>query len=213
MREIYVEYPVGMAFSDGAAVWSFDPDLWGVCIQTRTLDAATACWAENHGPATVAETIQGDEQAFRRDFDDAGDVELELTLAILEVQRARTRELLDALPDAVLDYDDPHRELPEWARWRTIRQMMWHICDTESRYYLPQTGLPTRERFDDLQRELVASQQHVREILTTMPRGIAHRSGGEVWTATKLLRRLAWHERGELEAIDALVAEWKSTRS
>ena len=27
-----------------------------------------------------------------------------------------------------------------------------------------------------------------------------HRTDGEVWTSTKLLRRLAWHERGELDA-------------
>ena len=33
MRSIYVEYPVQMACTRGAAVWAFDADLWGVCVQ------------------------------------------------------------------------------------------------------------------------------------------------------------------------------------
>jgi hypothetical protein len=39
-----------------------------------------------------------------------------------------------------------------------------------------------------------------------MPRDLAYQSDGEVWTTVKLLRRLAWHERGELEAIKSLLA-------
>jgi hypothetical protein len=30
------------------------------------------------------------------------------------------------------------------------------------------------------------------------------REGGQVWTSTKLLRRLAWHEREELVVMEAL---------
>ncbi|MGP9539141.1 hypothetical protein ACT3SP_14095 [Brachybacterium sp. AOP43-C2-M15] len=195
-----------MAYTRGAAVWAFDADLWGVCVQAPTVERATASWRSMHGPSTVVEALQGDEQAFGRDFLPATDAEVERTLAILAEQRPRATRLVDELSAEALDADDPGRVLPGWARWRTIRDMLWHICDTESRYYLPMTGLPARERDADLRTELAASQRHVRSVLHRMPRAQVHRERGEVWTATKLLRRLAWHERGELDAIDALLA-------
>ncbi|WP_163542912.1 hypothetical protein [Occultella kanbiaonis] len=68
--------------------------------------------------------------------------------------------------------------MPSWARWRTIRATMWQICDTESRYYLPRTGQPSRDRVGDLAEELTASQRHVRTVLLSMPRDAVHRSGG-----------------------------------
>ncbi len=206
MRSIYVEFPVQMAYRAGAAVWSFDADTWGVCVQARSIERAVAAWIDAYGPSAVVETLTGDEQAFRRDLQRATEAEVGRTLAILERQRHRALRLLDELPATVLDADDPDRELPDWARWRTIRQMLWHICDTESRYYLPSTGLPRRERLADLRAELAASHRHVRSVVEAMPRDQVRGGDGEVWTATKLLRRLSWHERGELDAIDAMVA-------
>lgn len=206
MRSIYVEHSVQMAYTCGAAVWAFDADLWGVCVQAPTVEQAVERWEDAHGPSTVVETLHGDEQAFDRDLRPASDAELERTLTILEEQRGRALEQADGLSAEALDADDPDRELPGWACWRTIRDMLWHICDTESRYYLPMTGLPARERHADLRTELAASQRHVRFVLHGMPREQVNRERGEVWTATKLLRRLAWHERGELVAIDALLA-------
>lgn len=63
-----------------------------------------------------------------------------------------------------------------------------------------------------LEAELDASEVHVREQLTTMHRD-AIVIGVEEWTATKLLRRLAWHERGELDAVDLLLASWNGPES
>ena len=100
--------------------------------------------------------------------------------------------------------------MPSWARWHTIRQTLWHLCDTESRYYLPSTGLPTRDPAADLRSELRQSHRHVIGVLTSMPPDLVHREDGEVWTSTKLLRRLAWHERGELDAVDDLLTRWRS---
>ena len=174
--------------------------------QGPSIEAAVDAWTANHGDSTIVETIRGDEQAFRRDFEPASEAELERTLAVLATQRAQTVRLLDVLPAEMLDRDHPDREMPAWAGWRTIRQMMWHICDTESRYYLPRTGLPSRDRRASLREELITSQRHVRTVLTTIPRDMACQSGGEVWTTVKLLRRLAWHERGELEVIKSLIA-------
>jgi hypothetical protein len=76
--------------------------------------------------------------------------------------------------------------------------MAWHVADTESRYYLPALGLPTRPREADLLEELRRSGAHVRAAVTAAAPALVRRSRGEVWTTTKLLRRLAWHERGEL---------------
>lgn len=209
MHELYVESGVGMAFSDGAAAWSFAADHWGVCVQARSADEAVATWTERFGPAWVTEVIHGDEQAFSRDYQEVSDHEIAITLAILEKQRHRALACLDRLDEGTLDRDDPGRVMPSWARWRTIRQMLWHICDTESRYYLPMTGLPARESATALHTELIESHRHVAGVLVDMRRDLVHHAGGEIWTSTKLLRRLAWHERGELDAIDDLLTRWR----
>lgn len=94
--------------------------------------------------------------------------------------------------------------LPPWATWRTLRQMAWHLADTESRYYLPALGLPSRPREGELLRELRRSATHVQTAVTDVAPDLVRRSGGEVWTTTKLLRRLAWHERGELVVMQRL---------
>jgi hypothetical protein len=76
--------------------------------------------------------------------------------------------------------------------------MAWHVADTESRYYLPRLGLPSRPREADLLPELQRSAAHVHAAVRRVAPALLRRSDGEVWTTTKLLRRLAWHERGEL---------------
>ncbi|MCW5952282.1 MAG: hypothetical protein KIT69_08500 [Propionibacteriaceae bacterium] len=209
MREIYLESGINMGSTGGAAAWAFDEEHWGVCVQGPTVEEAVANWTRRFGPAAVAELIHGDEQAFARDHRAADDDESALTMAILKEQRGRAIGLLDRLDDVTLDHDDPERVMPSWARWQTIRQTLWHLCDTESRYYLPRTGLPARARAGDLRSELLQSHRHIVAVLSTMPPDLVHREDGEVWTSTKLLRRLAWHERGELDAVDALLARWR----
>lgn len=204
MREVFVESAVAMAYDAGAAVWSFDPDLWGTCIQAPTIEDAVRAFERRHGPATVVEQIEGDEQGFLRDRLPASDLEVALTLETLASQRRRTIRLFEGLPDAVLDRDDPVRQLPTWARWRTPRANLWHIADTESRYYLPSLGLPSKERADNLGSELRASAVHVHGIVSRMPRDLVTEET-ETWTSTKLLRRLAWHEAGEVDAIEELL--------
>ena len=80
-------------------------------------------------------------------------------------------------------------------------RLPWHVVDTESRYYLPSTGLGYREPVPDLLDELEASCEHVRATLATMP---ADAAVGQGWAAVKLLRRLAWHECGELDVMRAI---------
>ncbi len=208
MRKIYIESAVGMAWDAGAAAWSFDRDLWGTCYQAPTEHEAKLAFEQSAGPTSVVELIEGDEMAFRRDHVPATDQELTQTLRVLAAQRRRSLQVLATLPSEVLDRDDPHRIMPTWARWRTIRETLWHIADTESRYYLPACGLPGRDQHHDLREELRESAGHVRDVLMNMPRDLVHQESGEVWTSTKLLRRFAWHEKGELDAVDQLLGRW-----
>lgn len=210
----YVEVGVGAHVDNAAVAWTFDLDLWGTCGQGLQEASAVQALARAAGHArgaaqqpTVVERIHGDEQAFRRDHQPATPSERAHTLGILGAAREHTLALIAACSDAVLDWDDPERVLPPWATWRTLRQMAWHVADTESRYYLPALGLPARPREGDLLTELQRSAEHVRMAVTNVAPALVRRSGGEVWTTTKLLRRLAWHERGELVVMQRLAEQ------
>lgn len=197
----FVENDVSMAFDRGSGAWVFDLDHWGVCGQGVNEASALADLAVRIGSdVTVAEQTRGDERAFLRDHEPASDGERAATLAILAAVRPRTTAFVRSHPE-LLGQDDSNRVLPGFARWRTLRQMAWHIADTESRYYLPMTGLPDRPRAGDLLDELRASHEHVIAVITSMASNIDVTTQGSEWTSTKLLRRLAWHERGELEAM------------
>jgi hypothetical protein len=198
----YVEADARMAADHVTVAWTFDLDLWGRCGQGLDEGSALAALATEVGVGVrldVVERVTGDEQAFRRDGRPADDDERAATLAILADARRETLALVTGSPPEVLDFDDPERMLPAWARWRTLRQMAWHVVNTESRYYLPSVGLPARPAEPDLVAELHASAEHVRAAVATMPSDLVNHHGGEVWTTTKLLRRLAWHERAELD--------------
>ncbi|MEQ7005912.1 DinB family protein [Actinopolymorpha sp. B17G11] len=204
--QVYVENDVAMAFDHGSAAWSFEVDVWGRCGQGP--DEAKALGDLNSqlgkdADLVVAERVRGDERAFHRDHRPATDAERRATLAVLADSRRDVMALVRACPDAVLDWDDPHRALPSYASWRTVRQVAWHIVDTESRYYLPMTGLGYREPAGDLLAELELSAAHVRKAVETMPADLVRTTNGATWTSVKLLRRLAWHERGELAVMRA----------
>jgi hypothetical protein len=212
MRELwaYVESGVGAHVDDAVVAWAFDLDLWGVCGQgtseTSALEALVRAASDVRGtvPLQVVERIHGDEQAFARDHRPAADSERARTLDILAEARRETLALIAACPDLVLDWDDPGRVLPPWASWRTLRGMAWHVADTESRYYLPGLGLPARPRAGDLLEELRRSGAHVRAVVATVAPSLVREVPGQVWTTTKLLRRLAWHERSELRTMRQL---------
>jgi hypothetical protein len=202
MVPAYVEVGVALASDSGVAAWSYEPELWGRCGQGP--DEVTALAALTDRPTVVVERVVGDEQAFSADLRPATPAQLEATLAILARARAETIALIAGAPDEVLDRDDPDRVLPAFASWRTLRQMAWHLADTESRYYLPSLGLPSRPRLPDLLDELAASAAHVRRTLLAAAPDLIRTHAGETWTTTKLVRRLAWHEPAELVPMRAL---------
>ncbi|MFC8797973.1 DinB family protein [Promicromonospora sp. NPDC057138] len=215
----YVDQHAGMAVDGWSAAWTFDLDHWGTCGQGPDDDAALADLATRCGLGTdaldagtlkVVERVDrarsGDETVFDRDRVPASEAEREATLGILDRMRARTLELVRDAPARVLAYRDPDRVLPVYAWWHTVGQLALHIADTESRYYLPLLGLPARERANDLVTELEQSGAHVRRVVSQMAPDLASASDQHgSWTSVKVLRRLAWHERGELDVLERLV--------
>lgn len=212
----YLDQRAGMADDGWSAAWTFDVEHWGTCGQGPDDDAALTDLAARCGldaGAAALEVVErvdrarsGDETVFHRDRLPASEAERAATLAILERARARTLELVRGAPPGVLSYRDPDRALPPYAWWHTVGQLALHIADTESRYYLPLLGLPTRERAGDLVTELEESGAHVRRVVSQMAPDLASASDAHgSWTSVKVLRRLAWHERGELDVLARLV--------
>lgn len=208
--DVHVEEGVGGHIDNATQAWIFVVDYWGYCGQGD--DEASALAALKHKlersspELRVVERVYGDERVFSRDRLPATDQEREATARILMPTRSETIALLESATDAELDFDDPDRALPSWATWRTLRQMGWHIADTESRYYLPSLGVPSSPPADDLIEELRQSLGHTLNAIGALPADKYVDTGDEEWTTTKLLRRLAWHERSELVAMRELLA-------
>ncbi len=179
----------------------FDLDRWGRCGLGGSEAAALGdLHRALSGPVetVVAERIEGDEGAFARDCMPCTDRERQATVAILREIRPLTIALLRSCSDAQLDFDDPQRVLPLWASWRTLRQMGWHVPDTEP------------ERVNDLFEELESSAEHVQRVVEVMPADLVVEGTQGTWTSTKELRRLGWHERGELVAMRAMLAKMRT---
>ena len=210
----HVENGAGMAYDSGSAAWVYDLDLWGVCGQGRDEEEALRELRTMVGSDidVVVERVEGDEHAFTRDLLPCTPDERAKTLTILEEARPGTVELLRSCTEAELDFDDANRTLPRFASWRTLRQMGWHIADTESRYYLPATGLPAKPRTEGLFEELGQSARHVSAQLRAVSHDLVVAVDGETWTTVKLLRRLAWHERAELEVMRTMLHKARARR-
>jgi len=210
----YVDQRAGMAEDGWSAAWTFDIEHWGTCGQgpndaAALTDLAARCGL-GAGGLEVVERVDrdqtGDETTFARDHTPASEEERQATLERLGRARSRTLELVRAAPLRVLHYRDPDRRMPAYASWYTVGQLALHIADTESRYYLPQLGLPSRPRVHDLVTELKESGAHVRRVVSGMAPDLASASDEYgSWTSVKVLRRLAWHEPGELEVLERLV--------
>ncbi len=211
----YVENEVSLAYDVGSAAWVFDLDLWGVCGQGTDEGAALRQLRRQLGRRTridVVERLRGDELVFARDRRPATAQERRRTLEILAAVRRETIALLRGCTAEELDSVDHRRALPSFASWRTLREMGWHVADCECRYYLPAVGLPAKPPESDLLAELVAAETYVRRHVEAIAADVVSVHDGEVWTTVKLLRRLAWHERGELAAMRRMLVRLRGER-
>lgn len=224
MVTICIESGVGAHIDDASLAWAYDVRWWGLCGQGVDEPSALedlygraqrgyARFMSTHGEAPelldspqILERVQGDEQAFGVDLDDPTGAEVARTRTMLVWARQDLFALVASATEEELDRVDPDRELPSWATWLTLRDMAWHISDTESRYYLAKVGIGPPARSTELMDELRSSHGHVLDALPRLARcGVVRTEIGEVWTARKVLRRLAWHERSELDAMKDLL--------
>lgn len=234
--DVFVE-----AQPDATYAWLFSIEHWGLAgagvdeasaLADLEAGALTAyeTFLERHGDrappiteASVVERLNGDELAFARDKDAATSEHLSRTLKHLAWARQDLVKLLETATEEELDWDDPSRSLPHWAWWRSARQMAWHIAITESAYYLSRLGIRPPEPFSSLRSPLPApstaelldllssSSAHVRHALQEIPLDLYREHDAEVWTTTKVLRRLAWHERSETDVVRQLLTDAKAS--
>lgn len=205
----YVETEVGANAGGHTRAWSFELPHWGVVGQGHDETSALAALADATGhryhDIVVAERIAGDERAFARDRRPATPDELAFTRHLLARVRAETIRLVRAASPAELDWTDPGRRLPRWARLGTARELARHLADTESRRYLPGLGVPPPPPAPDIVAELHRSHAHVLAALATLEPDRYRGDGVCQWTTVKLLRCLAWHEPGELAVLRRLL--------
>lgn len=136
---IVVDVSDTMARLGQVAIWSFELEAWGECAQAATEAEARASFARRIGCAAddleVHERIAGADAVFAADLLPADDAQILRTIQILDAQRVLTLALLNATSDDDLDAQDPAVRPPAWMVWRTPREILRHIADTEARAY------------------------------------------------------------------------------
>ena len=197
MLKAYIDAADGMAGLGEVAVWAFDLDIWGECTQASSETVALEKFARRSGRSdlVVEERITGSDQVFDRDYRPARDDEIDATLHKLETQRAATIDLVArAAAAGALDARDATVLQPAWMPWRTPRAIAEHLIADACGAYLKRLSLPVTSPRGELIEDLIATGNHLQQVIRTMPRDRVTDYGGEVWTSVKFLRRQAWHE-------------------
>jgi hypothetical protein len=163
----------------------------------------------------IVEELAGDEVLFVADRAPAPPELVDLALRLLDATRADLLGAVEPLPPALLDRDPPYRRFASWATWRTIREVLLHVANTETHYYLPflgyrSAGAPASAGGDwrvPLARSRAETTAFLRELrgaadlarVTSGPRGD--------WSARKVLRRLVRHEILHTRSIRRIAAD------
>lgn len=227
MTRIWVE--VG---SDGAGAEAWCLDLIGFSTWAPTRDEVLAktpaklgehvLWLQVHGlPAPtlapgldiVVEAAFDDEDVFEADREPATRSDVDLTLALMDAARADLVATLDPLPDEVMDWDPPYRAYEEWARWRTVREIVAHVANTETHYYARHIGMRASVALtgpdDDWHLYLPRSRMQVAMFL----RGVAGSNDlarvQDGWSVRKALRRFVRHELLHTRSIRRIADEYE----
>jgi hypothetical protein len=136
--------------------------------------------------------------------------EIDLTLRLIAASRDDLVRAVEGLPEAALDWDPPYRAFLEWATWRTVREILAHVANCETHYYLPAIGhepmVPPVSPQGDWRGALAEQRAETIAFLgglkTAADRARVTFDGEEAWSVRKVLRRLVWHE----------LLHWKSIR-
>lgn len=164
----------------------------------------------------IAERVTGDEILFSEDRDPATDQEISTALRLLECSRSDLLVTLRETPEPAFDWDPPYQDFARWASWRTIRQILAHISNTETHYYLPAIGyrptVPPAQPEADWQRHLSAHRlevaQFLDEIRLSDDRVRLRDVSDDRWSVRKVLRRLVRHELLHWKSIKRIVREF-----
>jgi len=165
----------------------------------------------------VVEEVRGDEILFSPDREPATSEEIGRCLRLLGYSRSDLLQCVESSPPAALDWDPPYERFASWASWRTVRQILHHLANTEVGYYLASIGCapdPLPPDSPDWQRHLSVWRTALVERLTALSSAtdricIASRDGEE-WSVRKVLRRLVRHELLHWKSIRRILAAYSS---
>ena len=171
----------------------------------------------NHVQVEVVERVTGNEILFSPDYQAANSSLIAETIALLGATRSDLLERIRGTPDQVLDWYPPYRRFPSWARWHTIRQILAHIANTETHYYLPNIGIwPELSPATDegswqeyLAPHRDATLQALHALRASLDLARVHFLDDGAWSVRKVLRRLVWHERLHTKSVQRIIkAYW-----
>lgn len=200
----------------GFATWAPSEDA--VLARVPGKLAEHSRWLESHGllqgpfssGLDVAERVSGDEVLFAVDREAVPAGRVDLTIRLLAATRADLLKTMGELPEAALDWDPPYSFFAPWATWRSIRQILAHIANTETHYYLTKIGWRPRcsvaREAGDWCEFLAAHRAEVIDRLADLRDSSdlcrLRQIPDDEWSVSKVLRRLVRHE----------ILHWKSIR-
>lgn len=183
-------------------------------------------WLQQHGLPTpefqaeieVVQRVVGDEVLFDADFAPAPADMIEETIQLMHAARSDLLATVGSLSNELLDWDPPYRTFAPWADWRTIREILAHVANTETRYYLPAIGYeptvsPVRPRDDwrvFLSEQRAAALTFLEDLESSSDRARVRTRGEEQWSVRKVLRRLVRHELLHWKSIKRIVGEFEA---
>ncbi|MBN1459121.1 MAG: DinB family protein [Armatimonadetes bacterium] len=181
-------------------------------------------WLERHDMearpwdrvVSVVERRSGNEVLFGEDLEPCTAQDVDLAIRLLSASRADLLEAVHSLPAAALDWDPPYRSFAEWASWRTARQILAHVANTETHYYLPNVGYapqleparPDGDWQEFLPRHRQETLRRLNELAEAEDRARITRQPEE-WSARKVLRRLVRHELLHMKSIARIGREYE----
>ncbi len=167
----------------------------------------------------VAERVSGNEILFDWDYLPATPSLIDETIGLLHATRTHLLSLVAGLSDDALDWNPPYRRFSTWANWRTIRQILVHIANAETHYYLPNIGIhpavpPAGSRDPwkhNLRKHRNVTTEALRKLKAEQDLSRVHffdAEGG--WSVGKVLRRLVWHERLHFKSIERIIGVYQA---